>query len=489
MSTTKALLSRIMETAARKLGCDKGTLYLYDERANQLWTAVLQNDLISEIRVEPPQGLAGYSFWHKQVMNVDDAYTSPYFSPKTDELTGYRTRNVLCMPVLDKNGKAIGVAQMINKSDGTVFNAEDIEKMSAMVKEITDLLDKSDTWPALIPGLALAGVVALLGWAAHYLVPTALTGAISPVLFIVLLGVAVSNLLILPLRYLPGIRFSMRQLLRFGIVLMGARLALNEVAHVGIQSLLLIVGLILIALAVAIVVGRLFKIPQKLAVMIAVGTAVCGGSAIAAIAPVIKARDEEFSFAVSVNTLMGMPAVLSFPLIGHLFGWNDQFFGMWSGTAVNDTAQVLATAYAYSPAAGDTATIIKLVRNSLMVFVVVAAGLFYVHLDREGKATAGDIPFKKRLKESVPGFVFGFLLLALLNSAGLFSRLSTLTGFDVPALLAHLTNDVVFVSLAGVGLGTSIANFRRVGMRPLVVALATFILTAIASALLIRMIL
>lgn len=488
MSTTKALLSRIMETAARKLGCDKGTLYLHDEKTNQLWTAVLQNDLISEIRVEPPQGLAGYSFWHNQVMNVDDAYTNPYFSQRTDELTGYRTRNVLCMPVPDKSGKAIGVAQMINKSDGTVFDAEDIEKMRAMVKEITDLLDKSDTWPALIPGLALAGVVALLGWSAHYLVPAALKDAISPVLFIVLLGVAVSNLLILPLRYLPGIRFTMRQLLRFGIVLMGARLALNEVAHVGVQSLLLIVALILIAVAVAMAIGRMLKIPQKLAVMIAVGTAVCGGSAIAAIAPVIKARDEEFSFAVSVNTLMGMLAVLSFPLIGHLFGWNDQFFGMWAGTAVNDTAQVLATAYAYSPAAGDTATIIKLVRNSLMVFVVVAAGLFYIHLDKEGKATAKDIPFKKRLKESVPGFVFGFLLLALLNSAGLFTGLSTLTGFDVPALLAHLTNDVVFVSLAGVGLGTSIANFRRVGMRPVVVALMTFVITAIASALLIRVI-
>lgn len=484
-TTTKALLSRIMETAAQKLGCEKGTLYLYDEKSRQLWTAVLQNDLIAEIRIEPPEGLAGYSFWHNRLVNVEDAYASPYFSPKTDELTGYRTRSVLCMPVTDKAGKAFGVAQMINKVDGTTFSVADIDRLRSVCREISDLLDRSDTWPALVPGLALAGIVALLGSAAHYMIPPTLGSAISPVLFIVLLGVGVSNLLILPMRYLPGIRFAMRQLLRFGIVLMGARLALNEVVQVGAQSLLLIVALMLIALAVAMLVGRLFNIPQKLSLMIAVGTAVCGGTAIAAVAPVIKARDEEFTFAVSVNTLMGVLAVLTFPIIGHMFGWSDRYFGMWAGTAVNDTAQVLATAYAYSPEAGNTATIAKLVRNSLMAFVVVAAGLYYALWSSEGKGTAKDIPFRKRLKESVPGFVFGFLFLALLNTLGLFSALSTASGVDVPAMLARLTNVLLLVALAGVGLGTSMANFFRIGLGPVVVSFTTFVVMATASALLI----
>ncbi len=489
MSTTKALLSRIMETAARKLKCDKGTLFLYDEKANQLWTVVLQNDLITEIRIEPPEGLAGYSFWHKKIMTVDDAYASPFFSPKTDELTGYKTRFVMCMPIPDKSGKALGVAQMLNKLDGTPFNANDIEKMKSVVKEITDLLDKSDTWPALIPGLALACVIALLGWSAQQLIPSTLSGAISPVLFIILLGVMVSNLLILPMRYLPGIRYAMRHLLRFSIILLGAGLALDEVARVGGQSLILIVSLMLIAMLVALLIGKLLKIPQKLSVMIAVGTAVCGGSAIAAIAPVIKARDEDFSFAVSVNTLMGMISVLTFPLIGHFFGWSDLFFGMWAGTAVNDTAQVLATAYAFSPEAGDTATIIKLTRNALMVFVVVGIGLYYAFWDEEGKVSAKDIPFKRRLKESVPVFVFGFLFMAMLNTVGFFSWLSALSGINVPTTLSHLTKIAIFTSLAGIGLGTTVSNLRRVGIRPVLVALITFVATASASVLLIYMIL
>ena len=477
-----------MEAAARKLKCDKGTLFLYDEKSKQLWTAVLQNDVVGEIRIEPPQGLAGYSFWQKQDLVVDDAYASPYFNRKTDDLTGYRTRTVLCMPVLDKAGNAIGVAQMINKLDGTPFDAADIEAMKKVVREIGKLLDNSETLLALGPGLALACIVAILGWSAHLLLPKALQAAISPVLFIVLLGVGVSNFLILPLRYLPGIRFAMRQLLRFAIVLLGARIALGEIANVGSKSLLVILALMLLAGTVALSIGRLLRIPNKLSLMIAVGTAVCGGTAIAAIAPVIKARDEEFSFAVSVNTLMGMLAVLCFPVIGHAFGWSDRFFGMWAGTAVNDTAQVLATAYAYSPEAGQTATIIKLVRNSLMAFVVVGAGLYYRALEEEPISGAREISFMSRLKESVPGFVLGFLFLALLNSLGFFSWLAAVTRADVPSALMLVTNDVVFVAMAGIGLGTSLTHVRDVGVRPVLVALATFVAIAIASAFLIQLI-
>ncbi|HUL54457.1 MAG TPA: putative sulfate exporter family transporter [Opitutaceae bacterium] len=488
MSTRKALLSRIMETAARRLRCDKGTLYLFDEKARQLWTVVLQNDAIGEIRIEPPQGLAGYSFWHKEVVNVEDAYASPYFSDKTDKQTGYRTRAVLCMPVLDKTGHAIGVAQMINKLDGTPFDAADIEAMSGVVRDIGKLLDNSDTLPALAPGLALACIVALLGSGAHLILPKALQAAVSPVLFIILLGVGVANFLILPLRYLPGIRFAMRQLLRFAIVLLGARIAIADVANVGSQSLLVILALMLLAGTVALSIGKLLRISPKLSLMIAVGTAVCGGTAIAAIAPVIKARDEEFSFAVSVNMVMGMLAVLCFPLIGHALGWDDRFFGMWAGTAVNDTAQVLATGYAYSLAAGQTATIIKLVRNSLMVFVVVGAGFYYRGLEADAGPGAKKTSFMGHVKQSVPGFVLGFLFLATLNSLGFLSWLAAATRLDVPAALALVTNDVVLVAMAGIGLGTSLAHVRDVGLRPFLVSLSTFVAIAVASALLIRLI-
>lgn len=487
-SNVKALLTRIMDTAARKLKCDKGTLYLYDEHANQLWTVVFQSDAISTIRIEPPAGLAGYSFWHKKVVNVEDAHESPYFKKDIDDLTKYRTRSVLCMPVPDKAGKPLGVAQMINKSDGTPFNDDDIKKMGDILKEITDVLDTSDTWPALMPGLLLACAVAVLGWAAHFAVPAAYKSSVSPVLFVVLIGIAVSNLLILPMRYLPGIRYTMRQLLRLGIVLMGAKLALDEVARVGAHALALIVALIVLAFAIAQAAGKIFGVHRRLAALIAVGTAVCGGSAIAAVAPAIKARDEEFSFAISVNTLMGTLAVFSFPLIGRYFGFDDQFFGLWAGTAVNDTAQVLATGYAYSVPSGDTATIIKLTRNTLMIFVVVAVALYFSSLQKEDGVDVKKIPFKKRLRESIPDFVLGFLLLALLNTLGVFAWLSAQSGLDVPKGLSNATNVLILVSLAGIGLGTSLAKVRQVGMNAIAVSFLTFAGAAGGSVLLIGLI-
>ncbi len=331
-------------------------------------------------------------------------------------------------------------------------------------------------------------MVALLGWAAHHLLPATMQSAISPILFIVLLGIGVSNFLILPLRYLPGIRFAMRQLLRLAIVLLGARIALGDVASVGGRSLVLIVSLMALALLVAMSLGRLLAVSRKLSLMIAVGTAVCGGTAIAAVAPVIKARDEEFSFAISVNMLMGVLAVMWFPIIGRAIGWDDHFYGMWAGTAVNDTAQVLAAGYAFSPEAGQLATIVKLVRNSLMVFIVVGAGFYYNRFEREAGAEAAHVPFAQRLRESFPGFVFGFLLLAFLNSAGFFSWLSAAAGVDVTAALNGFTSDVILVAMAGIGLGTSLAQVRHVGLRPLILSFVTFVAIAAASAALIRLV-
>ena len=462
-----------------------GNALFIRRKNNELWTIVLQHDLISEIRLAPPEGMAGHSFHHKEIINKEGAYESPLFNKNVDKQSGYRTRSALCIPVTNSLGQAIGVVQMINKLDGTPFNDADIEKLKAVVGEIIDVLDKSKTWQGLIPGLLLVAFTALVGWAAHAAVPGGYKGVVSPVLFIILIDITVSNVLILPMQYLPGIRYCMRQLLRISIVLMGSKLALNEIADIGAGAFMVIVAMIVLAFVIARTAGRFLKVHRRLSTLVAVGTAVCGGRAIAAVAPTIKARDEEFSFAISVNTLMGTIAVFIFPLVGRYLGFDDVFFGIWAGTAVNDTAQVVATGYAFSEVSGDTATIIKLTRNALMVFIVVGVGFWFANPKNEDGTEAEKIPLKKRFRESLPNFVFGFLLLALLNTFGAFDWLSAQSGLNVSKGLSNTAYVLTLLALTGIGLGTNLAKIRQVGLNAILVSFLTFAGVAVGSALLI----
>ena len=159
--------------------------------------------------------------------------------------------------------------------------------------------------------------------------------------------------------------------LRFGIILLGLRLSLQDVVATGLKALILVSICITVALILAYYAGRLFKVPPRLAALIGVGTAICGNTAIVATAPVLDANEEEVSFAVATITLFGLLAVLIYPIIGHALGLSDRFFGLWAGTAVNDTSQVVAVGAIFSEAALNVATIVKLTRNTLMAPLIV----------------------------------------------------------------------------------------------------------------------
>jgi len=484
MNYGKSLLDRIMVTAAKKMRCEKGTLFLYDEKTRELWSAVIQHEFINDIRVEPPQGLAGYSFWKGEVVSVPDAYADSRFNKEIDKQTGFTTRSVLCMPVTDKAGKSIGVAQMLNKLDGTPFNDDDEKHLKTVVTEISEMLGKSESWTSRIPGVILAAFVATSGWIFHESLSGVLKSSLSTVLFVVMFGVLLSNVFILRMVYLPGIQFCMRQLLRFGIVLMGAGIMFSDVLKIGGTSLLLICAVISIAFVVAHALGRLFGIPLRLATLIAGGTAICGGSAIAALTPVIKASDEDLSFAIAMNTLLGTFAVIFLPLIGHYFGLSNAIFGLWAGTAVNDTAQVVATGQSYSPVSGDIATIIKLTRNALMVAIIPVVAFVYINYIG-GQIGGKNVPFLTQAKRSIPGFVLGFLVTATLNSIGLFSWMTSFSGMNISGFISQVTSWSILIALAAIGLGTDLLKMRQVGANTIVVACATFIAAAVGSLFLI----
>jgi len=348
-----------------------------------------------------------------------------------------------------------------------------------------------------VPGLLLAVACGIAARLLHGLLPSKPAAVLGEVVIAVLLGLVVGNAFVLPPPFAPGIRFSFHSLLRVAIVILGAQFSFIQVVSIGGKAVIMIVILMTLALTVAHALSRLAGVPDRLATLIGVGTAVCGNTAITATAPVIRAQDEEVSFAVATNTLFGTAAVFLYPMLGHWIGLSSAAFGTWAGTAVNDTSQVVATGFAYSDMAGRVATAVKLTRNALMGAVIVVIGLIYARggsagagAAREAGAAGGDSTRARaawtRVRQSIPGFVLGFLLLALLNTVGAIAWAGTLIGRDLSPDLQTISRFLILVALSGVGLSTRVSAMKRIGASPFLVGFATAATTAVASYLLIR---
>jgi uncharacterized integral membrane protein (TIGR00698 family) len=343
----------------------------------------------------------------------------------------------------------------------------------------------------VLPGLILTVACAIAARLLHGLLPPSAGALVGEVVVAVLLGLVIGNATALPSPLSPGIRFSFHSLLRVAIVLLGAQFSFAQVVAIGGKAVLMIVILMTLALLVAHALGRLACVPGRLATLIGVGTAVCGNTAIIATAPVIRAKDEEVSFAIATNTLFGTAAVFLYPVLGHLLGLSSAAFGTWAGTAVNDTSQVVATGFAYGDAAGKVATAVKLTRYAMMGGVIVVIGLIYA---RGGWLSGGDaskanerpVGMWTRVRQSVPTFVLGFLLLALLNTVGVIAWVESILGRDLSLDLQWTSRFLILVALAGVGLSTRVSAMRRIGATPFLVGFATAATTAIASYFLIR---
>jgi len=314
-----------------------------------------------------------------------------------------------------------------------------------------------------MPGLILAALIA----ATARLIAGGLPAFLSEVLVAVLLGIVVANTVGLPPAAAPGIRFAVQRVLRLGIVLLGARLSLAAILAIGLDVLGLVVACMTLALAVALFAGRLFSLPPRLALLIGVGTAVCGNTAIVATAPVIKAEEREVSLAVAIITIFGTLAVFAYPFIGRALGLSDAEFGTWAGIAVNDTSQVVAASAAYSPPARDVATVVKLIRNALMAPLIVLIAWWW-----QRRAEVGDA--RKGIGKAVPLFVIGFIALAALRSAGIIDA-------SVAALLDEIARACILVALAAVGLNTRLRDMLAIGPSPFYVGLGTAVLLAAVS--------
>ncbi len=287
----------------------------------------------------------------------------------------------------------------------------------------------------------------------------------------ILIGVALANL---PATRALAIRLRTKEVsgyaLRAGIVLLGTTLNLGDVVRTGAASLPLLAVTLTLGLAFPLLVGRKLGVDWRMRCLIGMGTTICGASAIAAVAPVLRAKSEEIAYSISVIFFFNMLAVILFPIFGHALHLSDDGFGLWAGTAVNDTSAVVAAGFAFSKVAGAYATVVKLTRTTLIIPMVLVLGLLMPWLD-PSPADEGHI--LKRVGRAIPWFIGLFILASLGNTLGL-------VGGAAPALQT-LARFVLVVALAAVGLQGNWRAFAGAGPGPLLLGLGTWIVVAVSS--------
>src|SRR5512147_1158527 len=270
-----------------------------------------------------------------------------------------------------------------------------------------------------LPGLALLVAIAAPAMLVQSQITVSGRTVVSAVAIAIVIGVLLRNLVGLADACKPGVGLAVKRLLRIGIALLGAQLSLGQVLRTGGRAVVVVALCIVLAIFVVRFISMQMGLSDRLGTLLGVGTSICGVSAIVATAPAIDAKQEETSLAVATITVFGLLAVVIYPLLGRVLGLTDGFFGTWAGTAVNDTSQVVATGLIYSQRAGEVATVVKLTRNLFMAPVIVVLSSIYLARARAA-GSATERKGRVSLKTAVPGFVLGFVAMAVLNSLGVF---------------------------------------------------------------------
>ncbi len=322
---------------------------------------------------------------------------------------------------------------------------------------------------AVVPGMFLALLIATAARLIEGLMPIHLVGASVIALFI---GMIVNQLYKPNDVTKPGISFTSKKVLKFAIILLGASLSIGTILQVGKLSLTVMVFTLITCFGGGWLVGRALGLNWKLSSMISAGTGICGGSAIAAMAPAIEAEDKDIAYAMSATFLFDMVMIVLFPMMGHALGLSDMAYGLWAGTAVNDTSSVVAAGYAFSEAAGDFATMVKLTRTLSIIPTVIAFALITARGKRKAALAAGNegvaVP-KLKFGQLIPWFIVFFVLMALVNSAGLIP-VGLSTG------MKELSKFLMVAALAAIGLNTDFKEMKKSGFKPM---LHGFIISAL----------
>ncbi len=327
----------------------------------------------------------------------------------------------------------------------------------------------------LVPGILLLAAIGYAGKileqsinryakAHHLTIPN-----IEYVLWAIAIGLVIANTLTIPRIFQPGIA-TYEFWLKAGIVLLGSRFVVGDVLKLGGISLVLVVIEITGSLALMTLLGRLFGLKPKLTCLLAVGSAVCGVSAIIAAKGAIDADDEDSSFAIAAILALGAIALVTFPLIGHALHMHDSNYGLWAGLAVDNTAEATAAGALFSDSAAKVAVLAKTCRNAMIGFVVLAYALYWANRGK-AKTVENKAVF---LWKKFPKFVLGFLAISALVSVQAFNK-GQVTD------LANLSRWAFLLTFAGVGLRTNFREMSKQGLRPFVVGALGEVLIALLT--------
>jgi putative membrane protein len=313
----------------------------------------------------------------------------------------------------------------------------------------------------------LPGILLSFGIAAVSIFLGGLLPLIGSSVLAIVFGIVLKNSLKLPSVFQEGLSFSGKKLLQYSIIFLGFSMSIGQVSQTGISSLRISLITILIAFLAAYLAGRFFKMNRVLTILIGFGTAICGGSAIAAASPILEADEEEIALSISTIFFFNILAVFIFPFLGHLLQMSDVFFGTWAGTAINDTSSVVAAGYTYSPSAGDLATIVKLSRA---LMIVPACLIFAAYRYIKSKQSAQ----KTNLKQIFPWFIAWFVLASLISSLGF-----------LPAAVIPYTKFIsqwlMAMALAAIGAKVSFKQFKQAGAAPLLTGAFAWFCVAVSS--------
>jgi len=307
---------------------------------------------------------------------------------------------------------------------------------------------------------------------------------VEDVLIAIIFGIIIRNTINIPSVFMPGIQ-KFEKILALGIVLLGAGLSLSQLVSSAYEAVGVVSVCILVAPLIIYFLGRWAGLPQNLAILIGVGTTICGGTAIAIAAPIIEAEDSEVSYSIATIALFGLIAIFVYPFLAQFMGLSDKFFGLWAGTAIHSTPQVLAAGFSFSDEAGQIATITKLFRNLFIIPTVVILG-FWIAKQKHEK-NSKKINKKTDLFKAVPGFLYGFVIFVIVRTLGDHIQFLPEPVWTNLIIYSKATAKfLILVAMAGIGLRSDLFAMRKIGFRPFYVGLAGSIILAGISFILVR---
>lgn len=321
----------------------------------------------------------------------------------------------------------------------------------------------------ILPGTLFSGFIALSALLLNSILPGDIIGATVMAL---LLGMALNPVFNKYGILNAGVDFTAKMILRLGIILMGVNLNFAEVLSVGSYAIFVMMFTMATAFGAGNIIGKLLGIDWKLTNLLAISTAICGGSAVATVGPVIKADDEDMAYAISATFIFDIITVVAFPLIGVVLGMSDSGFGIWVGTSVNDTSSVVAAGYAFSEMAGNTAVIVKLTRTLFIIpFVLIFS---FISERMEAKTNGGQARVPIDFRRIFPYFIIFFLMMVGLRSVGMIP-------LAIVPVLSNASRFCMIMALGAIGLKTSFKDIKDIGPKPMLMGFLVDTLVVIVS--------